>query len=121
MKEQIARYRKRILHAAMSRLQRKTGGQLLIINLPNGEIETVEITENFMTQLLLRFEGMTRGEFGAEEGNTVIRTAYEQAVEINRDSEYLTETGKMIVEDLLNEVVEYVKENHASGVISNGN
>lgn len=114
----IKRNRNRIVNAAMTRLRRKTGSGLLIIKLPNNEIETVEITDSYMTQLLMRFEGLTRGEYGRVEGNRLIKSAYENAIAINRDTEYLTESGKLIIDGLLNEVVEYVKNKHISGGVS---
>lgn len=112
--EIITRNRNRIVNGAMTRLRRKTGGNLLIIKLPNKEIETIEVTESYMTQLLMRFEGVTRDQFGRVDGNAVIKQAYENAISINRDTEYLTDSGKLIVDELLNEVIEYVKNKHAS-------
>lgn len=109
------KYRNRISHAAIAWMNRKTGGNLLIVNLPDGKMETVEITTNFITQLLLRFEGLTRGEEGRIDGDKLIKYAYQNAIEINKDTEYLTESGKLIIDDLLAEVVEYVREKHASG------
>ncbi|HEO9916652.1 hypothetical protein CRX67_09500 [Enterobacteriaceae bacterium A-F18] len=118
MDEPIAKYRNRIKNAALAWMKKKTGGNLLIINLPGNKIETIEITESFMDSILRRFEGLVRGEFGAVEGNKMISSAYHQSIEINKDTEYLTESGKLIVDDLLMEVVEYVKEKHSSrGVI----
>ncbi len=61
--EIIGKYRHRIVTTALQRMQRKTGGNFLIVNLPDGGLTTIEITEHFMTQLLLRFEGLTRVEF----------------------------------------------------------
>lgn len=118
MTESIAKYRNRIKNAALAWMEKKTGGNLLIVNLPGGKIETVEITESFMYSLLLRFESLVRGEFGRTEGDKAINAAYDKAIEINKDSEYLTESGKFIIDDLLMEVVAYVKEKHASGGIN---
>lgn len=114
----LHRNRVRIVNAAMTRLRRKTGSVFLIINLPNKEIETVEITDSYMTQLLMRFEGLTRGEYGGIEGNKLIKSAYENSIAINRDTEYLTESGKLLIDGLLNEVVEYVKNKHVIGGVN---
>lgn len=65
--EPINTYRRRIAVAALHRIKRKTGGNLLIVDLPDGNITTIEITEQFINQLLLRFEGITRGELGRVE------------------------------------------------------
>ena len=106
----IDTYRRRIATAALARLQRKTGGNLLIIKLPDNKIETVEVNKNFMLQLLLRFEGLTRAGLSRYEGDTTIKTAYQNAIGINKHTEYLTDSGKLIIDELLNEVVDYVKK-----------
>ncbi|AYW30945.1 TPA: hypothetical protein JTP90_004188 [Escherichia coli] len=117
-REIIDKYRRRIATAALQRMQRKTGGNLLIVSLPDGELTTIEITEHFMTQLLLRFEGLTRVEFGRTDGETAILAAYRNAININQHTEYLTESGKLIVDNLLKEVVDYEKEKYTSGGIN---
>jgi hypothetical protein len=114
----IDTYRRRVANAALARLKRKTGGNLLVIKLPENKIETVEVNENFMHQLLLRFEGLTRGEFGRSDGDSTIKTAYQNAIEINKQTEYLTDSGKLIIDELLSEVVDYVRDKHASGGIN---
>lgn len=114
----IDTYRRRIANAALARLKRKTGGNLLIIKLPDNKIETVEVNEHFMNRLLLRFEGLTRGGLNRYEGDTTIKTAYQNAIEINKHTEYLTDSGKLIIDELLNEVVDYVKQKHVSGGIN---
>lgn len=114
----IDTYRRRIATEALARLQRKTGGNLLIIKLPDNKIETVEVNKNFMLQLLLRFEGLTRAGLSRYEGDTTIKTAYQNAIGINKHTEYLTDSGKLIIDELLNEVVDYVKKKHASGGIN---
>ena len=111
----IEKYRNRIKNAALAWMKKKTGGNLLIINLPTEKIVTVEITEQYMDLLLRRFEGLARGEFGTIEGNKIINSSYQNAIGISKETEYLTESGKLIVDDLLMEVVEYVKEKHSSG------
>ncbi|HCU0006035.1 MULTISPECIES: hypothetical protein [Citrobacter freundii complex] len=114
----IDTYRRRISNAALARLQRKTGGNLLIIKLPDNKIETVEVNEHFINQLLLRFEGLTRGGLNRYEGDSTIKNAYQNAIEMNKHTEYLTDSGKLIIDELLNEVVDYVKKKHVSGGIN---
>ncbi|QGR32373.1 hypothetical protein FOC16_05470 [Salmonella enterica] len=114
----IDTYRRRIANAALARLQRKTGGNLLIINLPDNKIETVEVNEHFMNQLLLRFEGLTRCGLRRYEGDSTIKTEYQNAIGINKHTEYLTDSGKLIIDELLNEVVDYVKKKYACGGIN---
>lgn len=116
MENVINLYRRRIVNAALTRLKNKTSGNLLIVNLPDGSIETVEITESVMTQLLKRFELLARGEFGnRKDTESFIQATYQNAVGINKNTEYLTESGKLIVDDLFKEVTDYVKEKHLSG------
>lgn len=116
MENVIDLYRRRIAHAALNRLKNKTSGNLLIVNLPNDAIETVEITESVMTQLLRRFELIARGEFGnRKDTESFIHATYQNAIGINKNTEYLTESGKLIVDDLFKEVTDYVKEKHLSG------
>ena len=116
MENIIDLYRRRIAHAALTRLKNKTSGNLLIVNLPNGAIETVGITESVMTQLLKRFELMAQGEFGNQkETESFIKATYQNAIGINKNTEYLTESGKLIVDDLFKEITDYVKEKHLSG------
>lgn len=111
----IEKYRNRIKNAALAWMKKKTGGNLLIINLHAEKIVTVEITEQYMDLLLRRFEALARGEFGTIEGNKIINSSYQDAIGINKETEYLTESGKLIIDDLLMEVVEYVKEKHVGG------
>ncbi|WP_312774203.1 hypothetical protein [Atlantibacter hermannii] len=116
MENVIDLYRRRIAHAALNRLKNKTSGNFLIVNLPNGVIETVEITESVMSQLLKRFELLARGEFNnRKETESFIKSTYQNAIGINRNSEYLTESGKLIIDDLFKEVTDYVKQKHLSG------
>lgn len=65
--EYISAYRRRITVAALRRMKRKTGSNLLTVKRHDGELTTIEITEQFISQLLLRFEGVTRGEFGRKD------------------------------------------------------
>ncbi|EFK1647148.1 hypothetical protein AZG84_000406 [Escherichia coli] len=117
-REIIETYRRRIVTATLQRMQRKTGGNLLIVSLPDGELTSIEVTEPFMTKLLLRFEGVTRGEFGRDDGNKAIASAYRDAIGINRHAEHLTESGKLIVDELLNECIDYIKEGHTAGCVN---
>ncbi|EEY8552258.1 TPA: hypothetical protein ACF9O0_005693 [Escherichia coli] len=114
----ISAYRRRITVAALRRMKRKTGSNLLTVKRHDGELTTIEITEQFINQLLLRFEGVTRGEFGRKDGETAIRTAYQDAVGINQHGEYLTESGKLIIDELLNECIDYIKEGHITRCVN---
>lgn len=110
--DQIGKYRNRITNAALAWMKKKTGGNLIIVNIPGEKIETVEITEQVMNSLLLKFEGAVYSEFGRTEGSTAIKNAYQSAIEISKETEYLTESGKFIIDDLLMEVIQFVKQKH---------
>ncbi|WP_369467400.1 hypothetical protein [Enterobacter cloacae] len=103
-------YRRRILKAALLRHQRKTGSNCLVINLPKGGINTLELTEILMDGLLRRFEKMTLGEYGNIEGVKIIRWIYSSAVDVNGSGEFLTESGKELIDELISELVEFVKK-----------
>ena len=47
-------YRRRIAIAALHRIKRKTGGYCLVINLPNKEIQTIELNEEAFQKLLFK-------------------------------------------------------------------
>ncbi|MGL4696343.1 hypothetical protein, partial [Enterococcus larvae] len=55
-------YRRRIAIAALHRMKRKTGGYCLVINLPNKEIQTIEMDEETLQKLLIRFERQSATE-----------------------------------------------------------
>jgi len=110
----IETYRRRIAIAALHRMKRKTGGYCIVINHPKGEIQTVDINQDAMQKLLMRFENNARAEFGIE-ASKFLRQTYMNSLDINGHTEYLTETGKMIVDDLLGEIVTYARAQYKAG------
>lgn len=109
----ISTYRRRILKAALLRHQRKTGTTCVVITLPKGGIITLELTEIVMDGLLVRFEKIARKEHGSVEGDKAIRDLYRNAVDVNGHGEYLTESGKLLVDELVAELVEHAKKTAA--------
>lgn len=109
-------YRRRIAIAALHRMKRKTGGYCLIINLPNGEIQTIAIDEDAVKKLLIKFEKQASSEFGKESGE-FIRKTYANSLDINGHTEYLTETGKLIIDELFSEVEAYAKSQYKRGAV----
>ncbi|EPR9083544.1 hypothetical protein ACU9CW_004134 [Cronobacter dublinensis] len=109
MENIIATYRQRIVKAALLRHMRKTGGNAIIIKLPNGGITTIELTENIMDGLLSRFELLARGEAGTSKGNGTVKDIYYRSLDVNGNGEYLTETGKLLVDELIAEMVAFTK------------
>ncbi|HDC4625510.1 TPA: hypothetical protein O8U05_004351 [Enterobacter kobei] len=106
----INTYRRRILKAALLRHQRKTGSTCIIINLPKAVINTVELTEILMDSLLRRFEKLALSEYGNVDGVKAIRGIYSNAVDVNGSGEFLTESGKALIDDLIAELVEFAKK-----------
>lgn len=106
----INTYRRRILKAALLRHQRKTGSTCIIINLPKAVINTVELTEILMDGLLRRFEKLVLSEYGNIDGVKAIRGIYSSAVDVNGNGEFLTESGKLLIDDLIAELVEFAKK-----------
>ena len=106
----INTYRRRILKAALLRHQRKTGSTCIIINLPKAVINTVELTEILMDGLLRRFEKLAQSEYGNVDGVKAIRGIYSNAVDVNGSGEFLTESGKALIDDLIAELVEFAKK-----------
>ncbi|EGY9193192.1 hypothetical protein PF334_004032 [Salmonella enterica] len=110
-------YRRRIAIAALERMKRKTGAYLLTVSMPDGDIQFINIDEASMLKLLQRFEKQARNEFAAE-AETFIRQTYMKSVDINGHTEYLTETGKMIVDEIFAELIKYAKEKYVCGGIN---
>lgn len=111
----ILTYRRRILKAALLRHQRKTGSTCIVISLPKGGMTTLELTEIVMDGLLSRFEKEINSEFGSTEGNKFLREIYRGAVDVNGGGEFLTESGKLIIDELLNELVRFAKSRAMQG------
>ncbi|EMN1548045.1 hypothetical protein PO656_20370 [Enterobacter kobei] len=106
----IGTYRRRILKAALIRHQRKTGSTCIVITQPRGGITTLELTEIVMDGLLSRFEKLARGEYGSVNGDKAIIAIYKDAVDVNGYGEHLTESGKLLVDDLVAELVSHAKK-----------
>lgn len=110
-------YRRRIAIATLNRMKRKTGGYCLSVNMPDDNIQVIEINEESMLKLLLRFEKQARTEFNTE-AETFLRQTYMKSVDINGHTEYLTETGKMIVDEIFAELIKHAKEKYVCGGIN---
>ncbi|EOX9503409.1 TPA: hypothetical protein ACXI22_004669 [Citrobacter amalonaticus] len=109
MNNLITTYRRRILKAALLRHQRKTGSNCLVIKLNKGGINTVELTEILLDGLLRKFERLAISECGNVEGVKAIKGIYSSAVDVNGSGEFLTDSGKELIDELISELVEFVK------------
>lgn len=106
----VSTYRRRILKAALIRHKRKTGSTCIVISLNKGGIATLELTEIVLDGLLVRFEKIARKKHGSVDGDKAIRDLYRNAVDVNGHGEYLTESGKLLVDELVAELVEHAKK-----------
>lgn len=110
MAKLIEIYRRRIIKSALQRHTRKTGSSCIVISQPKGEIKTVELTETLLDGLLGRFEKQALNELGNVEGVKAIRGIYCSAVDVNGRGEFLTESGKELIDDLISELVDFSKK-----------
>lgn len=110
MDKLIETYRRRIIKSALHRHLRKTGSSCIVINQPKGEIKTIELTEILLDGLLGRFEKQAVNEFGNIDGIKAIRGIYSSAVDVNSRGEFLTESGKELIDALIAELVDFAKK-----------
>lgn len=116
MNNVIETYRRRIAIATLNRMKRKTGGHCLSVNMPDGDINVIQIDNESMQKLLQRFEKEVRSEFGIE-SDALIQRTYMDSLAINNQTEYLTETGKMIIDDIFCELIAHAREKYIRGEI----
>lgn len=117
----IETYRRRILKAALLRHQRKTGSNCLVIKLNKGGINTVELTEILLDGLLRKFERLAISEYGNVEGVKAIKGIYSSAVDVNGSGEFLTDCGKELIDELISELVEFIKKQKVEAPKTEGN
>ncbi|MDE7680535.1 hypothetical protein NVR42_25610, partial [Enterobacter hormaechei] len=75
-----------------------------------GGINTVELTEILLDGLLRKFERLAISEYGNVEGVKAIKGIYSSAVDVNGSGEFLTDSGKELIDELISELVEFVKK-----------
>ncbi len=116
MAKLIENYRRRIIKSALQRHIRKTGSSCIVISQPKGEIKTLELTEVLLDGLLSRFEKQALSELGNVEGVKAVSGIYYSAVDVNGRGEFLTESGKELIDELIRELVEFVKKQNPANV-----
>ncbi|EPX9329220.1 hypothetical protein ACW59N_002307 [Salmonella enterica] len=99
-------------------MKHKTGSNCVIVNMPDGDIQKIDFDENSIMKLLMRFERQACSEYGMSESTPFIRSTYMNSLDINGHTEYLTETGKMIVDDIFAELIKHAKEKYVCGRIN---
>ncbi|WP_312227089.1 hypothetical protein [Pseudescherichia sp.] len=110
MAKLIETYRRRIIKSALQRHIRKTGSSCIVISQPKGEIKTLELTEFLLDGLMSRFEKQVLSELGNVEGVKAVRGIYCSAVDVNGRGEFLTESGKELIDELILELVDFAKK-----------
>lgn len=110
MPNPLLTYRRRIVLATLRRHKAKTASDCLIIKTKNGKIKTVQLTEDLLDGLLARFELKALGEYSATEGIKMMKDIYYCSIDVNGSGEYLTEQGKMIVDELIGELTDFARE-----------
>ena len=120
MKDLIEKYRRRIIKAALLRHKRKTGSYCLVISKPKGEIKTIELTEILINGLLSRFEKKVANELGNNNGEKAVGLIYSNAVDVCGHGAFLTDSGKELIDDLISELVEFVKKQKVEAPKSEG-
>lgn len=110
MDKLIETYRRRIIKSTLLRHNRKTGSNHLVIKLNKGGINTVELTEILLDGLLRKFERIAISECGNVEGVKAIKGIYSSAVDVNGSGEFLTDSGKELIDELISELVEFAKK-----------
>ncbi|MFB4735743.1 hypothetical protein ACE3I1_21325, partial [Enterobacter hormaechei subsp. steigerwaltii] len=63
--------------------------------------------------LLRKFERLAISECGNVEGVKAIKGIYSSAVDVNGSGEFLTDSGKLLVDELVAELVEHAKKTAA--------
>lgn len=127
MDKLIETYRRRIIKAAIHRHLRKTCGSCIVISKPEGGIKTLELTEILLDGLLRRFERQAVNELGSAESVKAVRGIYSSAVDVNGSGEFLTDSGKELIDELISELIQFVKKQKPvnaevkSGADSNSN
>ncbi|MGE2271837.1 hypothetical protein ACME84_23135, partial [Enterobacter hormaechei] len=67
-------------------------------------------TEILLDGLLRKFERLAISEYGNIDGVKAIRGIYSNAVDVNGSGEFLTDSGKELIDELISELVEFVKK-----------
>lgn len=81
----------------------------------------MELTEILFDGLLCRFEKMARSEHGPVAGDKAIKGIYSSAVDVNGSGEFLTDCGKELIDELISELVEFIKKQKVEAPKTEGN
>lgn len=111
--QKIERYRNRQAAARFDAMVKKTGSNCVLVNLPDGTMATVEVSEQSLTEALKYFEGVVYGEYRRSEAEELILQLY--SCNLSKHGDKLTEGGNVFMNDLIKQTVMMAKEQGISG------
>lgn len=112
--QKIERYRNRLAAARFDAMVKKTGSNCVLVNLPDGTMATVEVSEQSLTEALKYFESVVYGEYRRSEAEELILQLYSS--NLSKHGDKLTEGGNVFMNDLIKQTVMMVKEQNIDGV-----
>jgi len=110
--QKIERYRQRQASARYEAMIQKTGNHCILVNLPDGTMATVELSQQSLMDALKYFEGVVYEEYGRTEAEELIITLYSS--NLTKHGDKLTEAGNAFMNDLIKQTVMMAKESGLS-------
>ncbi|WP_208952533.1 hypothetical protein [Rahnella sp. ChDrAdgB13] len=109
----IERYRNRQAAARFEAMADKTGSNCVLVNLPDGTMATVEVSQESLIDALKYFESIVYGEYSRAESVELILRLYISNLSMHGDK--LTEAGNAFMNDLIKQTVMMAKEQGIDG------
>ncbi|WP_208952424.1 hypothetical protein [Rahnella sp. ChDrAdgB13] len=111
--QKIERYRNRQAAARYEAMIQRTGSNCVLVNLPDGAMATVEVTQQSLIEALKYFEGVAYGEYPRNEAEELLLKLY--ASNLSKHGDKLTESGNEFMNDLIKQTVMMAKEQNIDG------
>lgn len=111
--QKIERYRNRQAAARFESMADKTGSNCVLVNLPDGTMATVEVSQESLIEALKSFESVVHGEYSRAESEELILRLYSS--NLSKHGDKLTESGNLFMNDLLKQTVMMAKEQGING------
>lgn len=109
----IERYRNRQAAARFEAMTDKTGSNCVLVNLPDGTMATVEVSQESLIEALKYFESVVYGEYRRAESEELILRLYSS--NLSKHGDKLTEGGNLFMNDLIKQTVIMAKEQNING------
>lgn len=113
LQQKIERYRQRQAAARYEAMIQKTGSNCVLVNLPDGTLATVELSQQSLLDALKYFEGVVYGEYSRAESEELIIKLYNS--NLTKHGDKLTEAGNAFMNDLIKQTVMMAKEQGLGG------